>query len=73
MYPVESIRHGVALNLWLRARGLRLAPSGWGGGRKERRVPLSLAPPFLGCGTMLGCPFPTFKRDGVIEPAGGLR
>ena len=21
----------------------------------------------------LGCPFPTFKRDGVIEPAGGLR
>lgn len=32
-YPAESWR-GVALNLWLRAQGLRLAHSSWGGGRK---------------------------------------
>lgn len=60
----------------LGAQGLGLkAYTQWLGRRKEgtKSSPLSLAPPFLGCGTMLGCPFPTFKRDGVIEPAAGLR
>ena len=33
-HPAETVRCGVALNLWLRARGLRLVHSSWGGGRK---------------------------------------